>query len=182
MSSSLEPLLVSCYLLQQLSSTTEVIREMLQFPCRLWLCIGSSLFSALNVDLPWLGGWILILLFCCGARTRWDLFRYWMSHEAPFNLLFDCTKPVSLSLRPTTLLSLVKLKLRLFFLCILRFSHCTGSMSFACTKGSFVPSKIQDEDAVINYVWTGKCFPSLWLRSNTAYTGKLVSVQIFFKP
>lgn len=26
-------------------------------------------------------------------------------------------------------------------------------MCFAHTKGSFVPSKIQDEDAVINYMW-----------------------------
>lgn len=143
------------------------------------LTLHQQLIS-LNVDLLWLGDWIIILFSCFGARTRQDLLRHSMPHKAHFNLLFDCTNPVSP--RPTTLFSLVKLKCTLFFLCILHFSLSTGSMSFAFTKGSFVPSKIHDEDAVINYVWPGKCFPWLWLTSNTGHTGKWGSFQVFFKP
>lgn len=136
----------------------EVIKEMLWFLCRHWFCNSSNLFQAVNVYLLHSGVWLILLPFCLCTRTdgisldaECLMRQLFTSILVVLALCFSASDPQPI----LTLSSLVKLNLRLVFLCKLHFFQesiklsLTGSVPLACIRGGFASLQIQEEDAVI---------------------------------
>lgn len=110
---------------------------MLQFPCRHWLCLNSSLLISLNVDLPWLRDWIILLLFCFGARIS-------LGTQCPMrHLLTSFLTALTLCLSDLQPILSCKAPTQLIFPVHIAFAHSTGSMWFAYTKEVLFPQKFQ---------------------------------------